>query len=323
MTKFSIIMPVYNVADYLLAAIQSVLSQNVDLELIIVDDGSTDASPEIMERFSNDNRVTVIHTENSGLSMARNNGIPYATGDYIYFMDSDDILRDNFLIVVSEFLDSKQVEGVSFSYQEFNDDEIENLGKEVSSIVDYKIVDSSEALEMLMDGVIPQMAWSYIVKRNVFTKFGISYTPGVLFEDNNSAPKILAAISKFAVLRFDVAPYLLRERKSSITAVNSKTLTLRALKDENFVFSDAYEIYSKQGLIGADLWFFRKIIHLYIKYKDALRGQTESVDVLKGLLLRAKKMYPLVKTTLSSRDKWRFLRARNDWMDFLIRKIIG
>ena len=91
----SVIMPVYNGEQYLNYSIQSVLNQTYkDYELILVDDGSTDYSLEICEKYqSKDKRIHVISQENKGISGARNAGIDIATGEYITFMDSDDVIQ--------------------------------------------------------------------------------------------------------------------------------------------------------------------------------------------------------------------------------------
>lgn len=88
----SIIVPVYNVGEYVAKCIESIVNQTyTNLEIIIVNDGSTDNSGAICERYAEkDDRIIIIHQENQGLSMARNNGIDIATGEYIGFIDSDD-----------------------------------------------------------------------------------------------------------------------------------------------------------------------------------------------------------------------------------------
>ncbi len=92
-TRFSIIMPAYNVAEYLEATLQSVWAQRMaDFELIAVDDGSTDATPEILARAAQEQpRLKVISTPNRGVSHARNTGIAHATGTYLAFLDADDL----------------------------------------------------------------------------------------------------------------------------------------------------------------------------------------------------------------------------------------
>lgn len=88
----SIVLPVYNVEKYLERCLDSVVNQTYkNLEIIIVDDGSTDSSSEISQKWQKkDNRIKVIRKENAGLGMARNTGIENATGDFIFFLDSDD-----------------------------------------------------------------------------------------------------------------------------------------------------------------------------------------------------------------------------------------
>lgn len=99
MPAISIIIPVYNTEKYLKECLDSVIAQTFsDWELIIVDDGSTDGSPQICEEYaSRDERINVIHKANGGFSSARNAGLDASKGDYLFFIDSDDIIRPNTL----------------------------------------------------------------------------------------------------------------------------------------------------------------------------------------------------------------------------------
>lgn len=93
----SVIVPVYNTAQYLRWCLDSILNQTLkDIEVICVDDGSTDASPQILDEYAAaDNRIRVIHKENSGLVSARKIGLKTATGEYIGYVDSDDWIEPN------------------------------------------------------------------------------------------------------------------------------------------------------------------------------------------------------------------------------------
>lgn len=92
----SVIIPVYNAAKYLRESIESVLCQTYsDLEIIIVNDGSTDSSLEIAENYQNDSRVKIISSKNKGAAAARNIGIRNSNGAYFQFLDADDILPSN------------------------------------------------------------------------------------------------------------------------------------------------------------------------------------------------------------------------------------
>jgi len=91
----SVIIPVYNVAAYLPACLDSVLAQSYrDFELLLVDDGSTDGSADVCDDYAcRDARVSVIHQINRGPSAARNAALEVAQGDYVAFIDSDDVIH--------------------------------------------------------------------------------------------------------------------------------------------------------------------------------------------------------------------------------------
>ena len=93
--KVSIIIPAYNIADYITKCIHSIQNQTYqNLEIVVVDDGSADATPEILDELAQtEPRMTVIHKQNEGVSVARNTGIEIATGEYIFFFDGDDFME--------------------------------------------------------------------------------------------------------------------------------------------------------------------------------------------------------------------------------------
>lgn len=100
--KFSIVIPTYNRAAFLSKTIESVLAQtHTDWEMIVVDDGSTDNTKEIVAQY-NDERITYIYQKNAERSAARNNGISCAKGDYICFLDSDNLMLPNRLQSIAE-----------------------------------------------------------------------------------------------------------------------------------------------------------------------------------------------------------------------------
>ncbi|MCD7734354.1 MAG: glycosyltransferase [Clostridiales bacterium] len=97
MPKLSIIIPVYNASAYLEQALDSVLNQSLkDIEVICVDDGSTDSSPDILRRYAKkDSRVRLLHQDNLHAGVARNAGLAVATGEYVHFLDADDHVLDH------------------------------------------------------------------------------------------------------------------------------------------------------------------------------------------------------------------------------------
>ena len=116
--KISVIIPVYNSCSYLGACINSIRNQSYEnVEIILVDDGSTDGSEKVCDQFAEkDNRIIVIHQKNSGTSVARNTGLRAASGDYIMFMDNDDYWNDTFCLEkIVEQLNESNADVLMFS----------------------------------------------------------------------------------------------------------------------------------------------------------------------------------------------------------------
>ena len=122
--KFSIIIPAYNVADYLENCVESILKQTYDnYEIIIVDDGSTDETGKVAdELLKQSKQINVVHQSNGGASKARNTGMKRSTGDYILFLDGDDFWSDSHFLkqIVSE-LTIKLVDVIIFGYSYYYD----------------------------------------------------------------------------------------------------------------------------------------------------------------------------------------------------------
>lgn len=322
MVKLSVIMPVYNVETYLDTAIRSVLIQNVDLELLIINDGSTDNSLSIAESYKYDSRVTVISIKNSGLSEARNTGISFASGEFFYFMDSDDALLKDALKELLNKIEMYNLDGISFSYTEYEDEKIsKNLESSVGKIKKFDILNTKKALKLLMSTEIHQMAWSYIFKGSIFQQQKIRFSKGRLFEDNNSAPKIFEHADKIGLVQFDKAPYLLRFRKGSITEKNSKKPSKVALDDEYYVFTDAYLTYKRNNINNSDLWYFNKLVHLWIKYQ--LSTDLGIEKELYSIKSKSRELFSQVKKDLGLRDQWRYARMNISGFDKIIRLLLG
>lgn len=118
MNKISVIIPVYNVEKYIEKSISSVINQTLkDIEIIVVNDGTKDKSVDIVKNITKgDSRVKVIEKENGGLSSARNKGLEYATGEYIYFLDSDDYIELNMFEQVYNTAKKYDCDFVRFGY---------------------------------------------------------------------------------------------------------------------------------------------------------------------------------------------------------------
>ena len=130
MPKVSIIIPCYNYGNLILETINSILNQSLqDWEAIIVDDGSTDNTFTVCKDI-NDPRVKIIRQDNLGISVARNTGINKSYGDFLQFLDADDLIQHDKLKIQSEYLDDHpEVDVVYGEVRYFYSDNPENLTK--------------------------------------------------------------------------------------------------------------------------------------------------------------------------------------------------
>lgn len=162
MTKplFSIIMPVYNVEHYLSESINSILMQSGDWELIIVDDGSCDNSSSICDYYKKiDNRINVFHKNNDGVSSARNYGIEKATGKYIVFVDSDDVIDINFLSIIQGYLND-DIDLIHYGWYYID-------GKQTFRHDVCKVSTCLTLKEVCRKNIFHGFVWSYVFKSDI------------------------------------------------------------------------------------------------------------------------------------------------------------
>jgi glycosyltransferase involved in cell wall biosynthesis len=127
----SVVMPNYNASEYVQETIESVLQQTfVDFEFLVIDDGSTDDSVDIIQRYSQqDSRIKLFTQSNQGVSITRNNGIQKASGEFIAFLDSDDIWLPDTLATHVQHLTANPSLGLSFGRVEFMSSDSKPTGK--------------------------------------------------------------------------------------------------------------------------------------------------------------------------------------------------
>ncbi len=175
----SVITPVYNSVSSLTKAIESVIEQTFpDWELILVDDGSSDGSETVCDRFAvSDPRIRVIHQENQGLSVARNTGLSAAAGDYLQFLDSDDWLSADALEVLTRTVSESGANMVVFDARY----ERNGWSWHESSVVSPGVYASEKILELLSIPSIPPYAWNKFCRRALYD--GVRFPPGEKWED--------------------------------------------------------------------------------------------------------------------------------------------
>lgn len=207
--KISVIIPVYNVEQYLNRCIESVVNQSYkNIEIILVDDGSPDNCPQICDSWKEkDNRIIVIHKENGGLSDARNAGIKIATGGYIGFVDSDDWISLNMYEILINACISNDLDICEVDFQKTSG-EIKIIEVEK----DLNIFSNAEAMDGLIIGQISQTVWNKIYKRNVINS--ILFEKGKYHEDEFWTYQVIAQSKKMGKINWQ--GYYYYQRGNSI-----------------------------------------------------------------------------------------------------------
>ncbi|MGL5981173.1 MAG: glycosyltransferase family 2 protein [Phocaeicola sp.] len=187
--KVSVIVPVYNTAPYLCDAVDSLLSQSLEeLEIILVNDGSTDESGTILREYAvKDKRIKLVEQENRGLSEARNAGMPYVTGEYLYYMDSDDVLDTHCLQMCYDCCEASSLDFVCFDARALHADKalgMQNYDR--SKIVPANSIYEGQALFQLLisKGGFRPSVWLLFVRFSSLTKHFTGFYPGILHEDH-------------------------------------------------------------------------------------------------------------------------------------------
>ena len=189
--KVSVIIPIYNVQNYLPLCIESIIYQTLkEIEIICVNDGSTDDSLLIILKYSKkDNRIMIINQRNRGLSEARNTGVKYSNGEYIYYIDSDDYLEKNALFELYEYSKKNNLDVIYFQSSSFKIEK--NIGKKkkenlnINFVINKKNIMKGKYLDVNLRTAkkYGPVVWLSFLKKKFCDKIGLSFYPGILHED--------------------------------------------------------------------------------------------------------------------------------------------
>ena len=250
MTKLSIIVPIYNVEQYLRKCVDSLLNQDIpssEYEIILVDDGSTDGSGAICDdyvhRLENGDwklenvQIRVIHRENGGLSAARNSGLEVAQGEYIMFVDSDDYIEPNVLGGLIAQIERDKLDVLRFDFRNVNENHDEfHPNKDPKRDVDLSetVVDGEMFLnERLGPGCY---AWQFVIRHCLIIGDGkldigdCLFKEGIYFEDTEWTPRMLLRANRVASTEMIVYNYFWRE--GSISLPDNPTKRKKVIKDK-------------------------------------------------------------------------------------------
>ena len=226
MKKLSIIIAVYNVSKYIKKCLDSVIiEKSNDIEIIIVDDGSKDKSLEICKKYANkDSRIKVIHQKNKGLSSTRNTGLMNSSGEYIWFVDGDDYLEENYYRIINEYLKN---DIICFDYNEVN------MGKK-KYIHDKKKYCSIDERYILSFCVV----WNKIIKRKVLED--VLFPDGHLCNDVYVIPSLIMKSNNIVFVNNSIYNYVFHVESLSNSKRNMLDEHIFALKHIEKEFNGKY-----------------------------------------------------------------------------------
>ena len=213
----SVVIPVYNVEKYLEECVNSVLAQTYkNIEIILVDDGSTDSSGEICDSYALQNsNVQVIHQLNAGLSDARTAGFKKATGKYVYFLDSDDYIGENALEKLCLIAEADASDIVFFDAHSFLDESDEEIRQNYKRKNIYNAKNGIEIFEeMQKNGEFHSSVPLMLIKKDLFLVNNLSFISGIYYEDMAFTFEALCLAKK--VSQCPECLYFRRYRKNSI-----------------------------------------------------------------------------------------------------------
>lgn len=204
----SIIVPVYNVKDYLEKCLQSICGQTYrNLEIILIDDGSSDGSGELCDTFAQrDERIKVIRQANAGQSAARNRGLAVAQGEYLGFVDGDDWIEPDMYGFLYRLLKENEADISICSH--YRDKGGKSVAKYASG-EQFAFARDEGIRELVVDKHVRNYMWDKLFKRQLFT--GISFPVGHVFEDLAICYKLFYAAEKVVVQDSPKYHYVIRE----------------------------------------------------------------------------------------------------------------
>lgn len=274
----SVIIPIYNVDQYLSQCMQSVLSQSYkELEIILVDDGSTDKCPALCDEYEKkDARVRVIHKKNGGLSDARNVGMKMATGEWVYFVDSDDWLPQDatqklFHFARENYCDVVQG-GLYYAYQD-------HLLYRKASEKEQKqtVLGRNEAMrELIINDRVKNFAWGKLYKLDLLKD--LPFPVGKYFEDSFWQHLVMDRVERYGII--DEPLYYYRQRGDSISGTPSGRLNdLLEGYEQRLVFIQKYYneltplMQKKKQELYNQIYPSKEFCSLFKRFVSRIRGR--------------------------------------------------
>lgn len=225
----SIIVPVYNVEKYLKKCVDSIINQTYkNLEIVLVDDGSTDNSRNICDEYAKkDSRIKVIHKQNGGLSDARNVGIDNSKGKYITFIDSDDTIENDYVEYLYSLLKKYKTKLSICNYNVITNNKIISY---TTKDLEFKFDKITALKELLKENKFSVSSCAKMYEKKLFNN--VKFPVGKLCEDNGTTYKLVEKCAYIAYGSKSKYNYYKRENSIMTSSFNEKKFDLIELVDQ-------------------------------------------------------------------------------------------
>lgn len=270
----SVIIPVYNVEAYLVQCLESVLAQTYqDLEILLIDDGSTDRSGSICDAYrAKDDRIRVFHTENHGLSAARNVGLEHASGAYVLFLDSDDWIDENAVQILSDHATRNEADVVSCAYRS----EWRNRSTVAETVEKPVVLEGQQIMQAhIAESYLGSYTWNKLYRKELFSR--IRYPEGRSFEDILTTHKLLASAGKVVCIPDALFHYRMRANTISHTYSMKAMVAFWTAHDEKFkALSKAYPML-RDALVDDCFIAISRMCRWYASFSKEERKKIETI----------------------------------------------
>ncbi|WHZ31957.1 glycosyltransferase [Desemzia incerta] len=281
----SVIVPVYNVENYIEECLDSIIEQTYsNLEIIVIDDGSTDCSNQKVRLYTKDERVQLIEQANQGLSGARNTGLKVATGKYVLFVDSDDYIERTTVEELVTQMETHRVDLIRFNGKAFVD--------EMNTLIEQNHYDFSHRLEegKVYKGdsyeanrcTFVSPVYLYIIRRNVLEQHNITFYEQILHEDELFTTQVFLVIT--SMMYQNKFYYHRRYRENSIMTDQNPKRLKKTLDSYDLIYKELAKLYAQKRFTKEQKKLIkRQMLSIYSGVKNSSLLMAEKGPILKQM----------------------------------------
>ena len=240
----SVIVPVYNVEDYIEECLESIINQRYQhLEIIVVEDGSTDKSPQRIQQYLSDDRIIFIEQKNKGLSGARNTGLSKATGKYILFVDSDDYIDVELLSNTVSLMEKNHLDLIRFNGMAFTDGMEKTINQKYYDF-SHRLVENhiyKEDSFKANSRTFVSPVYLYLTRRSVLTENYLNFREDIIHEDELFTPQVFIHIK--TMMYVNAFYYYRRYRENSIMTIQTPEQLKKSFNSYTNIFNELELLY--------------------------------------------------------------------------------